>query len=74
VTIAKYLTPSGRDIHKHGIDPDFVLELKDDQRQALTKDRDKIGTSADPQFAKGLEVLTQEIAKKSGNRADATGK
>ena len=22
VTIAKYLTPSGRDIHKHGIDPD----------------------------------------------------
>ena len=71
VTIAKYLTPSGRDIHKHGIDPDVKFELKDEQRQALTKDRDKIGTSADPQFAKALEVLNQQIAKKSTTSGDS---
>lgn len=62
VTIAKYLTPSGRDINKHGIDPDIVIELTDAQRKALQKDRDKIGTASDPQFAKALEILGQQIA------------
>ncbi len=70
VTIAKYLTPNGRDINKHGIDPDIVVELNDSQRQALIRDRDKIGTPADPQFAKGLEVLAKEIvAKQQGGRS-----
>jgi carboxyl-terminal processing protease len=62
VTIAKYLTPNGRDINKHGIDPDVVIELTDEQRQALVRDREKIGTSADPQFSKALQVLTQQTA------------
>ncbi|PSB25532.1 carboxyl-terminal processing protease CtpC [Stenomitos frigidus] len=61
VTIAKYLTPNGRDINKHGIDPDVEIKLSDDQRQALSKDRDKIGTPADLQYAKALEILTQRI-------------
>ncbi|MFM8293594.1 MAG: S41 family peptidase, partial [Microcystaceae cyanobacterium] len=61
VTIAKYLTPNGRDINKHGIDPDIVIELTDVQRKALQKDRDKIGTASDPQFAKALEILGQQI-------------
>jgi carboxyl-terminal processing protease len=61
VTIAKYLTPSGRDINKHGIDPDVEVKLSDEQRQALSGDRGKIGTAADPQYAKALEVLTQRI-------------
>lgn len=61
VTIAKYLTPSGRDINKNGIQPDVEVKLSDEQRQALSRDRDKIGTSADPQYAKALEVLTQQI-------------
>jgi carboxyl-terminal processing protease len=71
VTIAKYLTPSGRDINKHGIDPDIVLELTEKQRKALQKDRNKIGTMDDPQFAKGVEVLNQKIAeqKSSGRQA-----
>ncbi len=64
VTIAKYLTPKGRDINKHGIDPDVVIELSDQQRQALGRDRDKIGTSEDPQFAKALQVLNQQISAK----------
>ena len=64
VTIAKYLTPKGRDINKHGIDPDVVIELSDQQRQALGRDRDKIGTPEDPQFAKALQVLNQQTSAK----------
>lgn len=69
VTIAKYLTPSGRDINKHGIDPDVVVELSEQQRQALLKDREKIGTSNDPQYVKAMQVLNQVITAKQGNRA-----
>jgi carboxyl-terminal processing protease len=61
VTIAKYLTPSGRDINKHGIDPDVELKLSDEQRQTLSQDRDKIGTTSDPQYSKALDVLNQRI-------------
>ena len=61
VTIAKYLTPNGRDINKHGIDPDVEIKLSDEQRQALSKEREKIGTGADPQYARALDVLTQQI-------------
>jgi carboxyl-terminal processing protease len=61
VTIAKYLTPNGRDINKQGIEPDVEVKLSDEQRQALSRDRTQIGTSADPQYTKALEVLTQRI-------------
>ncbi|MEM8806260.1 MAG: carboxyl-terminal processing protease CtpC [Cyanobacteria bacterium P01_G01_bin.38] len=63
VTIAKYLTPSGRDINEHGIDPDFVVELSDDEREALSDDREKIGTLDDPQYAKAIEVLSDVIRR-----------
>lgn len=33
VTIAKYLTPSGRDINKQGIKPDIAVELTDESRK-----------------------------------------
>jgi carboxyl-terminal processing protease len=65
VTIAKYLTPNGRDINKHGIDPNVVYELTEQQRKTLQKDRNQIGTFNDPQFVKAFEVLKQEIAKKA---------
>jgi carboxyl-terminal processing protease len=71
VTIAKYFTPNNRDINKHGIDPDIKVELTDTQRQALwLKEREKIGTQADPQFAKAAEVLGKEIAQRGNNRAE----
>jgi carboxyl-terminal processing protease len=69
VTIAKYLTPNGRDINKHGINPDVVVELSEQQRQALVKDRDKIGTANDPQYVKAMQVLNQSISAKQGSRA-----
>ncbi|MGA1623055.1 MAG: carboxyl-terminal processing protease CtpC [Synechocystis sp.] len=61
VTIAKYLTPNGRDINKHGIDPDIKVELNDSERKSLQQDREKIGTMDDPQFAKAYEVLMQQV-------------
>jgi carboxyl-terminal processing protease len=61
VTIAKYLTPSGRDIHKHGIDPDVAIELTKDQVEDLSKNRDRIGTPTDPQYAKAVEVLVPQL-------------
>ncbi len=64
VTIAKYLTPNGRDINKEGIKPDITVELSDNQRKELQKDRTKIGTMADPQYAKAFDLLQQEIALK----------
>jgi carboxyl-terminal processing protease len=66
VTIAKYLTPSGRDINKHGIDPDVSVNLTDQERKELQRDRTKIGTLGDPQFAKALEILRQEMVAKQG--------
>ncbi|MFM7364174.1 MAG: carboxyl-terminal processing protease CtpC [Cuspidothrix sp.] len=61
VTIAKYHTPSGKDINKHGIDPDVKVKLTDAQRQELwLRGRDKLATMEDPEFAKGLEVLGKQ--------------
>lgn len=74
VTIAKYLTPNGRDINKHGIDPDVVSELTDAQRKQLQQDRTRVGTAADPQYAKAVDVLKQKIAAKQNNRAAVPAK
>lgn len=74
VTIAKYLTPSGRDINKSGIHPDVVIELTEAQRKELQQDRTKIGTPDDPQYAKGLEILKEEIAKQPGNNSASSSR
>lgn len=71
VTIAKYHTPSGKDINKAGIKPDIKVELSDEQRQNLwLKQRDKLATLQDPQFARAIEQLKKEIAATSNIRAE----
>lgn len=62
VTIAKYLTPSGRDINHDGIHPDVEYQLTDEARKSLQQERDRVGTLDDPQFKKGFEILEKEIA------------
>lgn len=64
VTIAKYLTPDGRDINKHGITPDVVYELTEADKDVLIKDREKVGTIEDAQFKKAIDILSQQVAKK----------
>lgn len=69
VTIAKYFTPSGRDINHEGIKPDVEISLTDAQKETFRKNRNKIGTIEDPQYAKALEILTQEIAGVQSKKA-----
>ena len=65
VTVAKYLTPSGRDINKLGIEPDIVVELSEEDREFLAENRDRIGTEDDPQYSRALAELTQRIVQAS---------
>jgi len=70
VTIAKYLTPSGRDINLSGIAPDTVVPLTDEQRKILQTDREKVASIDDPQYVKALELLKQKVAAaRSGSNA-----
>ncbi|MGF1478160.1 MAG: carboxyl-terminal processing protease CtpC [Cyanophyceae cyanobacterium] len=62
VTIAKYLTPNGRDIHKEGIVPDVISEMTDEERKELQTNRTQIGTEEDSQFVQALKTLNQEVA------------
>ena len=58
ITIQRYLTPSGTDIHKKGITPDVIVELTDEQVKA--KD--------DVQLKKAIEILKEMtcLGEKSG--------
>jgi carboxyl-terminal processing protease len=70
ITVAKYLTPSGRDINHAGIEPDVIVELTEAQREELVENRENVGTAADPQYAEALEVLNQQIANQGQPRAE----
>ena len=70
VTIAKYLTPSGRDINKMGIEPDVVFELSEEQRKELQGNRTRIGTKEDPQFAEALKLLNKRLSEGRWPRED----
>jgi carboxyl-terminal processing protease len=62
VTIAKYFTPSGKDINKLGIEPDVKIDLKPSDIDAIRKDRKRLGTIQDPQYARALKALETRIA------------
>ncbi len=71
VTIAKYLTPSGRDINKEGIPPDIVLDISEEQRKILQGDRTLIGTGEDPQYTKAMDILTENVKARQNNMPQA---
>ncbi|MFU8884030.1 MAG: S41 family peptidase [Cyanobacteriota bacterium] len=64
VTIAKYLTPRGRDIHKHGIDPDVTAKMSELEAQRLKLE--DIGTSRDSQYRVAESTLVKRIGAASG--------
>ena len=76
VTIAKYLTPSGRDINEEGIPPDVTVKLSEKQLEELYGgDRSKIGTEEDLQFSKAIDILGDNIkAEQSGDPQAANRK
>lgn len=55
VTVSKYYTPNGENIHHTGIKPDIEVEYPDDLRQ---KAYDR---NTDPQFSKALEIAKSKI-------------
>ena len=60
ITIQKYLTPDGTDINKKGIEPDYEVDLTEED---IKKERD-------PQVAKAVEVLNSKVlADKSGTKS-----
>ena len=59
VTIAKYLTPKGTDIHKNGIEPDIASVMTEDQLKEFTLD--KLGTTQDPQYIDALNLLLKIV-------------
>ncbi|WP_025648465.1 S41 family peptidase [Clostridium perfringens] len=55
VTISKYYTPNGENIHKKGIGPDVTVEyLKELKEKTYSR-------STDPQFEKALEIIQEKI-------------
>lgn len=55
VTISKYFTPSGENIHKVGIKPDVEVEYPIELREK------PYSRSTDPQFNKALEVIKEKV-------------
>jgi carboxyl-terminal processing protease len=59
VTIAKYLTPSGRDIHKHGIAPDVKVKMGEQEAQRLRLE--DLGTRNDSQYRVAETTLVKKV-------------
>lgn len=56
LTISKYFTPNGRNIHGEGIVPDVEVELDEELKQLVTIPKDK-----DNQLQKAIEILKKKI-------------
>ena len=59
VTIAKYLTPKGTDIHKNGIEPDVTSVMTEDQLKNFTIE--KLGSSQDSQYIDAQTLLLTKM-------------
>ena len=64
VTIAKYLTPSGRDIHKNGIEPDVQAEMSEEDIRSITAD--DLGTGKDSQY-RVAEITLINVLRKANS-------
>lgn len=58
LTVSKYYTPKGRNIHKTGIKPDIEIELTDQLKQKVV-----ISKSEDNQLQKAIEVIHEKLEK-----------
>ncbi len=58
VTVSKYFTPKGQDIHGVGIKPDVTVELKDELKKKVV-----IKKEEDNQLQKAIEIIKEKIEK-----------
>ena len=58
VTVSKYYTPKGRNIHEIGIEPDVVVELKDELKTKVT-----INKSEDNQLQEAIKIINEKSSK-----------
>ncbi|MEO1002993.1 MAG: S41 family peptidase [Cyanobacteria bacterium J06638_7] len=70
VTIARYLTPSGRDINKHGIEPDVAVQMSEQEAQRLQLE--DIGTRRDSQYRVAESTLVKAL--QTASRSQSTFK
>lgn len=56
LTVSKYYTPNGNNIHEIGIKPDVEMELPDEQKRKAD-----LKITEDVQVKKGIEVLKKQI-------------
>ena len=59
VTIAKYLTPNGVDIHKNGIKPDVAVAMSEKEIESLQLE--DLGTKKDSQYRTAETTLLRAI-------------
>ncbi|MEO6033990.1 MAG: S41 family peptidase [Verrucomicrobiota bacterium] len=70
LTTAKYYTPSHKVIHEHGITPDIIVPMSEEQEMDLfrkrvpgglesleEKDRERVENAQDPQLERSMDVL-----------------
>ncbi|WP_218080276.1 S41 family peptidase [Anthocerotibacter panamensis] len=60
VTIQHYKTPSGKDIHKKGIKPDYFVDIPDKVLKTFAPG--DFASAKDPQYTQATAVLVQQIA------------
>lgn len=58
ITVSKYFTPKGRNIHEIGIEPDVVVELKEDLKNKVT-----IEKSGDNQLQEAIKIINEKSNK-----------
>jgi len=72
VTIAKYLTPKGTDIHKNGIKPDIESALS--EKELKNFELKDFGTQSDRQYRVAEATLIEQIRRSNAATTyDATG-
>lgn len=59
VTVSKYFTPNGRNIHGLGIKPDVEVELDSSLKQQVVIDKDK-----DNQLQKAIQIINEKVKSK----------
>lgn len=59
VTTARYQSPDRHEIHEKGIDPDIVVEMPNDDSQAIYS----MDTEKDPQLAAAVDELMKKIGQ-----------